>query len=72
MPATQPPELLLALDSLETPALTKASLTELLFERIGFNKREAKEMVDGKLLGEGSFDFECHAAYFLGSSTGAT
>ena len=46
MPATQPPELLLALDSLETPALTKASLTELLFERIGFNKREAKEMVD--------------------------
>ena len=46
MPATQPPELLLALDSLETPALTKATLTELLFERIGFNKREAKEMED--------------------------
>lgn len=46
MPATPPPELLLALDSLETPALTKASLTELLFERIGLNKREAKDMVD--------------------------
>lgn len=41
-----PPELPLALDTLHTPALTKASLTELLFERIGFNKREAKDMVD--------------------------
>ena len=32
--------------------------------------------LDGKLLGEGSFDFECHGAYFLtgfaGSSTGST
>ena len=33
-------------DSLETPALTKAQLSDLLFEEIGLNKREAKEMVD--------------------------
>ena len=28
-----------AVDSLETPALTKARLAELLFEQIGLNKR---------------------------------
>lgn len=33
-------------DSLETPALTKAQLAELLFEQIGLNKRESKDMVD--------------------------
>lgn len=33
-------------DSLETPALTKAHLSELLYEQIGLNKREAKDMVD--------------------------
>lgn len=32
--------------SLETPALTKAQLAELLFEKIGLNKRESKDMVD--------------------------
>ncbi len=32
--------------SLETPALTKAQLSELLFEQIGLNKRESKDMVD--------------------------
>ena len=32
--------------SLETPTLTKAQLAELLFEQIGLNKREAKDMVD--------------------------
>lgn len=32
--------------SLETPALTKAQLSEMLFDRIGLNKREAKDMVD--------------------------
>jgi integration host factor subunit alpha len=32
--------------SIETPALTKAQLAELLFERIGLNKRESKDMVD--------------------------
>lgn len=36
----------LALDSLEIPALTKAQLADLLFEQIGLNKRESKEMVD--------------------------
>lgn len=33
-------------ESLETPALTKAQLADLLFERIGLNKRESKDMVD--------------------------
>jgi integration host factor subunit alpha len=33
-------------DSLETPALTKAQLADLLFEQIGLNKRESKDMVD--------------------------
>lgn len=36
----------ITVESLETPALTKAQLAELLFERIGLNKREAKDMVD--------------------------
>lgn len=27
--------------------LTKAELADLLFEKVGFNKREAKEMVEG-------------------------
>lgn len=31
---------------LETPALTKAQLSDLLFEQIGLNKRESKDMVD--------------------------
>ena len=35
-----------AVESLETPALTKAQLAELLFEQIGLNKRESKDMVD--------------------------
>ena len=30
----------------ETPALTKAQLAELLFEQIGLNKRESKDMID--------------------------
>ena len=36
----------LSVESLETPALTKAQLAELLFDRIGLNKRESKDMVD--------------------------
>ncbi|MDR1967651.1 MAG: integration host factor subunit alpha [Burkholderiaceae bacterium] len=36
----------LAVDSLETPTLTKAQLAELLFEQIGLNKRESKDMID--------------------------
>ncbi len=45
---------LLMVDSLETAALTKAQLSELLFEQIGLNKREAKDMVDAffDLIGE--------------------
>jgi len=35
-----------AVESLETPALTKAQLAELLFEQIGLNKRESKDMLD--------------------------
>ncbi|WP_295532249.1 integration host factor subunit alpha [uncultured Pseudacidovorax sp.] len=34
------------IDAIETPALTKAQLSELLFEQIGLNKREAKDMVE--------------------------
>lgn len=34
------------LPSLETPTLTKAQLSELLFERLGLNKRESKDMVE--------------------------
>lgn len=35
-----------SIESLETPALTKAQLAELLFEQIGLNKRESKDMID--------------------------
>ncbi len=47
MTTPEPPDLLtLAVDSLETSALTKAQLAEMLFEQIGLNKRESKDMVD--------------------------
>ena len=36
----------LAVETLETPALTKAQLADLLFEQIGLNKRESKDMID--------------------------
>ncbi len=36
----------LSAESLETPALTKAHLADLLFEQIGLNKRESKDMVE--------------------------
>jgi integration host factor subunit alpha len=36
----------LILPSIETPTLTKADLAELLFERLGLNKRESKDMVE--------------------------
>jgi integration host factor subunit alpha len=32
--------------SLETPTLTKAELAELLFDKLGLNKRESKDMVE--------------------------
>ncbi len=44
-----------SIETLETPALTKAHLAELLFEQIGLNKRESKDMVDAffTLISEG-------------------
>ena len=36
----------ISFESLETPALTKAHLADLLFEQIGLNKRESKDMID--------------------------
>ena len=33
-------------DLLEATALTKAQLAEMLFEQIGLNKRESKDMID--------------------------
>lgn len=36
----------LSVETLETPALTKADLADLLFGQIGLNKRESKDMVD--------------------------
>ena len=36
----------ISVESLETPALTKAHLADLLFEQIGSIKRESKDMVD--------------------------
>jgi integration host factor subunit alpha len=47
--STTPPEKApdrLMLPTLETPTLTKADLAELLFERLGLNKRESKDMVE--------------------------
>jgi integration host factor subunit alpha len=38
------------LPSLQTPTLTKAELSELLFERLGLNKRESKDMVEAFFL----------------------
>ena len=36
----------ISVDSLETSAVTKAQLADLLFEQLGLNKRESKDMVD--------------------------
>ena len=36
----------ISFESIETPALTKAQLAELLFDQIGLNKRESKDMID--------------------------
>ena len=35
-----------ALPTIETPTLTKAELADLLFDRLGLNKRESKDMVE--------------------------
>ena len=42
----KPPERITLLPTLETPTLTKAELAELLFERLGLDKRESKDMVE--------------------------
>ncbi|MDP2001290.1 MAG: HU family DNA-binding protein, partial [Rhodoferax sp.] len=36
----------ISVESLDTPALTKAQLADMLFEHIGLNKRESKDMVE--------------------------
>ena len=36
----------ITIEAIETPALTKAHLADLLFEQIGLNKRESKDMID--------------------------
>ena len=48
------------LPSLETPTLTKAELAEMLFDHLGLNKRESKDMV------EAFFD-NIHAALVAGN-----
>ena len=46
MPLDDQPTDRVILPSLETPTLTKAELAELLFERLGLNKRESNDMVE--------------------------
>lgn len=36
----------ISVEGLDTPSLTKAQLAEMLFEQIGLNKRESKDMID--------------------------
>ena len=43
---TDPPAPRSLQPTLVTPTLTKAELAELLFERLGLNKRESKDMVE--------------------------
>ncbi len=44
--AADKPRTTVILPSLETPTLTKADLADLLFDRLGLNKRESKDMVE--------------------------
>lgn len=46
MSAPERPAERVVLPTIETPTLTKAELAELLFERLGLNKRESKDMVE--------------------------
>lgn len=39
-------DLTVLLPTIETPTLTKAELADMLFERLGLNKRESKDMVE--------------------------
>ena len=74
---SEPMAIEFAVDSLESPALNKAQLADLLFEHIGLNKRESKDMVDAffdliaqsliagedvKLSGFGNFQIRTKAA----------
>ena len=74
---SEPMAIEFSVDSLESPALTKAQLADLLFEHIGLNKRESKDMVDAffdliaqsliagedvKLSGFGNFQIRTKAA----------
>ena len=36
----------ISIDTIDTTALTKAKLSEMLFEQLGLNMREAKDFVD--------------------------
>ena len=36
----------ISFDSLDSPALTKAKLSEMLFDQLGLNMREARDFVD--------------------------
>ncbi|MBH9553146.1 integration host factor subunit alpha [Inhella gelatinilytica] len=42
------------LEALETPTLTKAELSDLLFDKLGLNKRESKDLIEAffELLGD--------------------
>ncbi len=44
--AKKPEGTAVVIGSLETPTLTKAELAELLFDKLGLNKRESKDMVE--------------------------
>ena len=45
-PAERPRSLTALSPTLATPTLTKAELAELLFDQLGLNKRESKDMVE--------------------------
>jgi integration host factor subunit alpha len=45
-PDNAAPKASVFLPSLETPTLTKAELAEMLFDHLGLNKRESKDMVE--------------------------
>ena len=45
-PETVAPKPSVVLPSLEMPTLTKAELAEMLFDHLGLNKRESKDMVE--------------------------
>ena len=46
MTPTEPADDKVMLSTIETPTLTKAELAELLFDKLGLNKRESKDMVE--------------------------